>query len=118
MFLQRVLELIDDKGITRNKFLIELNLSKNSFVAWENRGTIPSGGIVAKIADYFNVSTDYLLGRTDEKVQPPTDEKLDRNVILILGRDGSRHEYEVSDSLKELVKQALDNLNPVENERV
>ena len=45
------------------------------------------------------------MGWKDEKVQPPTDEKLDRNIILISGRDGSRFEYEVSDGHKELVKQ-------------
>jgi len=66
MFLERVAALIASQKITRNKLLMDLNLDKSSFFNWERRGTIPSGDVVAKIADYFHVSTDYLLGRTDD----------------------------------------------------
>lgn len=65
-FLERLLIEINKAGITKNKLLTDLKLSKNSFVAWENRGTIPSGETLDKLADYFNVTTDYLLGRTDD----------------------------------------------------
>lgn len=65
MFMKRVTELIDSHGITRNKLLTDIGLNKNSFVAWTKRGTVPGGDTLAKIADYFHVSTDYLLGRTD-----------------------------------------------------
>lgn len=65
-FLVRIEELIHSKGITKNKLLVDLGLNKSSFFDWERRNTIPSGEIVAKIADYFQVSTDYLLGRTDD----------------------------------------------------
>ena len=41
MFLQRVTELINDRGITRNKLLADIGLNKNSFVVWESRGTVP-----------------------------------------------------------------------------
>lgn len=74
MFLQRVTELIDSRGITRNRLLTDIGLNKNSFVAWENRGTVPSGNTLTKIADYFHVSTDYLLGRTDDP-RPVGEEK-------------------------------------------
>jgi len=66
MFLERVAALIASQKITRNKLLMDLNLDKSSFFNWERRGTIPSGDVVAKIAEYFHVSTDYLLGRTDD----------------------------------------------------
>lgn len=65
-FLQRLLGLIDSNGISRNKLLTDLGINKSAIFAWENRGTIPSGEIIAKLADYFHVSTDYLLGRTDD----------------------------------------------------
>lgn len=72
-FVENVLELINKFGITKNKMLTDLNLSKNSFVDWTKRGTIPNGDTLAKIAEYFNVSTDYLLGKTDIKNKPTTD---------------------------------------------
>ncbi len=71
IFLQQVLSLIDLNGISKNKLLTDIGINKNALVDWEKRNTIPSGDIVSKIADYFHVSADYLLGRTDEK-EPPT----------------------------------------------
>ncbi len=71
MFLERVTALIVAQKITRNKLLTDLQLDKSSFFNWEKRGTIPSGDVIAKIADYFHVSTDYLLGRTDSKEPTP-----------------------------------------------
>jgi transcriptional regulator with XRE-family HTH domain len=65
MFLERTLELIERKNISKNKLLTDLKLSKNSFVNWSERGTVPSAETIEKIADYFGVTTDYLLGRTD-----------------------------------------------------
>ncbi len=66
MFLSRVSELIESRGITRNRLLLETGINTNAFQNWEKRGTVPSGDVVAKLADYFHVSTDYLLGRTDD----------------------------------------------------
>ena len=62
-FLETVLSLLNKKGVSKNKMLTDLNLGKNSFVNWENRGTIPGGETLNKIADYFEVPTDYLLGK-------------------------------------------------------
>lgn len=44
-------------------------VTKATISLWGSKGNIPSGSIVKLIADNFNVSTDYLLGRTDD----PTD---------------------------------------------
>lgn len=42
-----------------------LDLSTSKGTAWRN-GSIPKGDILLKIASYFHVSTDYLLGNTDD----------------------------------------------------
>ena len=76
VFVDRTLELIAKNGITKNKLLTSLGLSKNSFVDWINRGTIPSADTVSKIAQYFKVSTDYLLGNTDDPDQKPGEENI------------------------------------------
>lgn len=66
MFLSRVSALIESRGISKNKLLLETGINTNAFTNWGKRGTVPSGDVVVKIADYFHVSTDYLLGRTDD----------------------------------------------------
>lgn len=69
-FLERTLAEIAKARITKNKFLTDLKLGKNSFIDWKNYGNIPSGETLSKIADYFNVTTDYLLCRTDDPTPP------------------------------------------------
>lgn len=65
IFIDRVLKLLKDNGITKNKMLVDLQLGKNSFINWEIRNTVPGGDTLIKIADYLGCSIDYLLGRTD-----------------------------------------------------
>ena len=65
-FVDILLELLRKRGISKNKMLTDLSLGKNSFVNWSTRGTIPNGETLQKIANYFGVSVDYLLGKTDE----------------------------------------------------
>ena len=62
MFYERVIHLIEQAGITKNKMLLDLNLNKSSMLNWEKRRNTPDGDILLKIARYFNVSVDYLLG--------------------------------------------------------
>lgn len=38
---------------------------KNSFYEWLRTGSLPTLEYLEAIAEYFNVSLDYLLGRTD-----------------------------------------------------
>ena len=43
-----------------------LNVAKGTVSNWENENRFPDKDTLNKIADVFNVSIDYLLGRTDE----------------------------------------------------
>ena len=80
-FVEIVLDLINKNGITKNKMLTDLKLGKNSFVNWIERGTIPNGETLSKISEYFNVSTDYLLG-TEQKEKAPSQLSERANRIL------------------------------------
>ena len=118
-FLQRVLDLLKSVGISKNKLVTSLGINKNSFVDWENHGNTPSGEIVAKIADYFHVSTDYLLGRTDDPHPvgaapiPGSESRLNR--IQIAGRDGSFLERELTDEQLAALKAIVDQLPDADN---
>lgn len=61
-FLEKIYKLMQPMNIKKSQLCTELGISQNSFVNWENRGTLPSGEILIKLAQYFNVSADYLLG--------------------------------------------------------
>lgn len=66
-FVARVKELIKEKGISQKEFLETLGLGRNSFTHWSKYGNIPRHETLIKIAAYFGVSTDYLLGKTEER---------------------------------------------------
>lgn len=64
MFYQRFIQLCESRKIKPSPVVKQLGLSSGSPTAWKN-GTIPDREAFVKIADYFDCSVDYLLGRTD-----------------------------------------------------
>lgn len=61
---ERVKMLADKRKISIVELEEKLNFSKNSLYAWKK--SKPSIDKLNAVADYFHVSTDYLLGRTDD----------------------------------------------------
>jgi len=59
--------LCHQKGISPNKACVEMGLSRSIAAKWKNTQTKPSADVLPKIADYFGVSTDYLLGTEQRK---------------------------------------------------
>ena len=53
------------KNISVTKLLSDCDIRKSLIYDLEKRNYTPSVAIIAKIADYLEVSTDYLLGRTE-----------------------------------------------------
>ena len=47
----------------------DLSLAHGNVTNW-NKGAVPKGETLNKLADYFNVSTDYLLGKTEKRQAP------------------------------------------------
>ncbi len=60
---ERIKKLAKSRGITLGSLEEKLGLSRNSIYTIKNKK--PSAERLQLIADYFNVSTDYLLGRTN-----------------------------------------------------
>lgn len=63
----RLKDLRKEKGITQLQLAMELNMSQNTISRYETGERQAGYDELIKIADYFNVSIDYLLERTDEK---------------------------------------------------
>ena len=63
--IMRLKELREKKKITQQKLAIELNMSQNTISRYENGIREADYKSLISIADYFNVSIDYLLERTD-----------------------------------------------------
>lgn len=63
----RVQELRSARNLTQVQLAKALNVSKQSISNWENNNILPSIEMLVKIANYFSVSTDYLLEINDRK---------------------------------------------------
>lgn len=68
--LMRVTDLCDKVGIKIAQLERKLDFGNGTIRKWGD--AIPSGDKLEKVADFFNVSVDYLLGR-DKKMHPDLD---------------------------------------------
>lgn len=71
----RVKELAEKQGISIVELEEKLDFGRNSLYSWKKK--TPNGDRLKKVADYFNVSTDYLLGRTKDVKDPVAYFRLD-----------------------------------------
>lgn len=65
IFIERVRRLRSAKGISQQKAADALGITKTGYQNYEYGRKMPSFSVLPRIADFFNVSIDYLLGRTD-----------------------------------------------------
>lgn len=63
--VMRLKELRKSRGISQLKLAIDLNMNQNSISRYETGEREADYATLILFADYFDVSVDYLLGRTD-----------------------------------------------------
>lgn len=68
--LNRILRLMEESSVSAYRLETEANIAQGSVKNWKAGKNKPSLDAVRKIADYFGVSMDYLLGRTASNVYP------------------------------------------------
>ena len=81
-------ELRKKANLTQIEFAEKFNISKGTIAMWETDKRQPDHETLLKIADFFGVSTDYILGRTpiEKNVEAFSYEDSDIIRIPILGR--------------------------------
>lgn len=63
----RIRELREDMGMSGKAFSAAMSVTASAVSQWELNKTLPDFAMLERIADFFRVSTDYLLVRTDDK---------------------------------------------------
>lgn len=111
---QIVKTLCREKGTTQKELAKIIDVSPNTIKNWENN--LPNSETLVKIADYFGVTTDYLLGRSSNKLLTRKNERdiqkslkqiydgLDDSLSLAYLNNGG---VELSEEDAELLKSAL-----------
>ena len=71
--------------ISQKEFAKKLGVAQQTVASWEVDRTEPSHELLTDIADFFHVSTDYLLGRNTDGQRPPLSMEQE-NLINVFGR--------------------------------
>lgn len=122
MFYDRFKELCDKRGVSCNRAAIDMGLSNATPSQWKKKGLTPKADTLAIIANYFNVTVDYLLEEPNvhavelfqncggisqeatEKIKPILPKKNERfgsEIMFALSRGG---EQEITDEMFDEVK--------------
>ena len=78
MFYDKFILLCKERNVAPTRVLLDIGLSKSAQNKWA-KGAKPGSDAVHKLADYFNVSTDYLLDKENENT-PVLTEKDERDI--------------------------------------
>lgn len=64
-FSERLMELRKERNLSQATVARDLGVSLGIICYWETNKSDPTASNIAKVARYFNVSADYLLGLSD-----------------------------------------------------
>lgn len=67
MIGQTIRDLRKQRKMSQTELAKILHVSQQTVTAWETGKAEPSSSAISNLADYFNVTTDYLLGRSEKK---------------------------------------------------
>ncbi|MCS4439466.1 helix-turn-helix domain-containing protein [Clostridium botulinum] len=77
------------KDLNQTELAKFLNVSKQTVSNWENGNRIPDTLTLSKLADFFNCSVDYILGRSENR----------NGIISKANIDGSNYEFELDKTI-------------------
>ncbi|GAA2821643.1 helix-turn-helix transcriptional regulator [Lactococcus raffinolactis] len=96
---EQIKKLAKSRDIAMKDLALKLGFSENLFYTWKK--TNPKAADLAKVADYFHVSVDYLLGREEQTAPQFSPELLDAidNAEGYSGKPIDDHDKEIVKSL-------------------
>ena len=94
MFAENLKKLRKEKGLSQEEMAAKLNVVDRTYGSWERNEREPDFSTLCKIADFFNVSTDYILGRVPMNIEvkketPPDLPEGMRDIQLVIPDNAS-----------------------------
>ena len=102
MFFDIFKLLCEKKGVSPKKATEDIGLSNSITTKWKKTGATPKGDTLQRIADYFGVTTDYLLTGEETKKAPTQDgergiDEQNLKVAFFRGADPTLTDEEIDD---------------------
>lgn len=110
MFYETYCELCQKRGLTPSGAAAKIGFNRASVTMWKNTGKAPKQELLVRIAEFFHVSTDYLLGKEQDEKKPliNEDEELTEYLEVLKTRPEVRMLFQLSkDATKEDVEAAV-----------
>ena len=99
MFFNRFKALCEERKISVYRACTDIGLNRSAVAKWKAGGK-PNGSTAARLAEYFGVTTDYLLGQTEQSTPVRSRQVSDEDIkFALFGGDG-----EITDAMYEEVK--------------
>ena len=95
----KIRDLRKEKRLSQTELGKLIHVSQQTVTAWENNKAEPTSSAVVQLAEVFNVSTDYLLGRPEKQNEVQTEQDLERaldNAHSFSGKPLSDHDRKVA----------------------
>ena len=107
-FSYRLNALLEEHNMTQTQLAKMIGTSNVTICRYLTCERIPRLDVVTKIASVFNVSLDYLLGLSDDKISPVSEESSDLGIAMSISKlyslDNNSH---LSKAQIELIKKLL-----------
>ena len=87
MFWETFFALCKEKKTTPTAVCVELGLSNATATQWK-KGKVPHHTTLMRIADYFGVTVDYLLGKKEQTPSEPSQTSMNDVKVALFGGDG------------------------------
>jgi transcriptional regulator with XRE-family HTH domain len=101
MFWDNFVDLCLQNGGSPNFVAQQLGITSGSVTGWKN-GSVPRNSTLKKIADYFGVTVDYLLGNTEDS--SASDEK-DNEILALCAQLSEEDQKDIVEFIKFKISQ-------------
>lgn len=101
--------LREERNLTLREMAALINVSNNAISQWENGKRQPDNQMLIKLADFFDVSIDFLLNRKYEQNKYSFKTELHEELFNLINQLDNRYLYQV----KGFVLGCIDNMNNV-----
>ena len=101
----RLKEIRDKLNIQQKDVCTSLGIPQNTYSQYENGKRQPDNETLVKIASFFNVTTDYLLGCTNEITSKPDELE---NDVIIYNRNGKIVKKKMSKEKMDMLASMID----------
>lgn len=116
MFESRLRKLREDKGINMKQTARALGIPYTTYVGYEKNEREPNSEVLVRLANFFNCSVDYLIGRSTERIDDSVLDAVNEIDDDLLKKYGNIYEAQNAQQIRDL-KNHFANIHPIKLKR-